>query len=58
RVFGSYEITAKSTDGCTAVPKGPATRSKVDVIEELESELGLAELCDEAADNISVIAEG
>ena len=58
RIFGSYEITAKSTDGCTAVPKGPATRSKVDVIEELESELGLAELCDEAADNISVIAEG
>ncbi len=58
RVFGSYEITAKSTDGCTAVPTGPATRSKVNVIEELESELGLAELCDAAADNISVIAEG
>ena len=58
RVFGSYEITAKSTDGCTAVPKGPATRSKVDIIEALEAELGLAELCGEAADNISVIAEG
>ena len=58
RDIGSYSITAKSTDGCTAVPKGPATRSKVDVIEELEVELGLVALCSEAADNISVIAEG
>ena len=58
RDFGSYEITAKSTDGCTAVPKGPATRSKIEVIEELEAGIGLAELCNEAADNISVIAEG
>ncbi|MCW4012165.1 MAG: tRNA 4-thiouridine(8) synthase ThiI [Candidatus Bathyarchaeota archaeon] len=58
RIFGSYEITAKSTDGCTAVPKGPATRSDVETLEELEAELGLVELCYEAADNISVIAEG
>jgi len=58
RDIGSYIITAKSTDGCTAVPKGPATRSKIDVIERLEKELRLEELCAEAADNISVIAEG
>jgi hypothetical protein len=30
----------------------------VDVLEELEAELGLVELCNEAADNITVIAEG
>ena len=58
RTFGSYSITAKSTDGCTAVPKGPATRSKIAVIEELEAELGLIELCHDAAVNVSVIAEG
>ena len=58
REISSYSITAKSTDGCTAVPKGPATRSKVGVIEGLEDELGLIALCNEAADNISVIAEG
>ena len=55
RDLGSYNITAKSTDGCTAVPKGPATRSKVDVIKELEAELELDSLCIEAADQISAI---
>jgi thiamine biosynthesis protein ThiI len=58
RVIGSYKISAVTTDGCKAVPEGPATRSKVSVLEELEAELGLVELCDEAADNITVIAEG
>ncbi len=58
RKIGSYKITAVSTDGCKAVPTGPATRSKIEVIEELESELGLVELCREAADNISAISEG
>jgi thiamine biosynthesis protein ThiI len=58
RTFGSYEITAKTTDGCTAVPKGPATRSDIATLEELEAELGLIELCTEAADRISVISEG
>jgi thiamine biosynthesis protein ThiI len=58
RVIGSYKISAVTTDGCKAVPEGPATRSKVDVLEELEAELGLVELCNEAADNITVIAEG
>ncbi|MFH1178839.1 MAG: tRNA uracil 4-sulfurtransferase ThiI [Candidatus Bathyarchaeota archaeon] len=58
RVIGSYKISAVTTDGCKAVPEGPATRSKVDVLEELETELDLVELCNEAADNITVIAEG
>jgi thiamine biosynthesis protein ThiI len=58
RKIGSYKISATKTDGCTAVPKGPATRSKIKVIEELEAELDLVALCGEAADNISVIAEG
>jgi len=57
RVIGSYKISAVTTDGCKAVPEGPATRSKVEVIEELEVELDLVSLCNEAADNIHAIAE-
>jgi hypothetical protein len=40
-----------------AVPRGPATRSKIEVIEELEAELDLSVLCREAADRIKVIAK-
>ena len=57
RIIGTYGITAKSTDGCTAVPEGPATRSRVQVIEELEEELDLAAMCNEAAHKVEVIAE-
>jgi thiamine biosynthesis protein ThiI len=58
REIGSYEITAKSTDGCTAVPRSPATQSHLEVIIKLENELGLDTLCSEAAEKISVIASG
>ncbi len=57
RRMGTYKITAKSTDGCTAVPQGPATKSRVSVIEELEEELDLVSLCNEAAHRVEVIAE-
>ena len=57
RVIGTYELTAKSTEGCKAVPEGPATRSRVEVIEGLEKDLDLVALCSEAAAGISVIAE-
>lgn len=57
RKIGSYRITSTTTDGCTAVPQGPATRSKIHILEELEAELDLDKLCRDAAENISVIAE-
>jgi thiamine biosynthesis protein ThiI len=57
RNIGTYKITAKTTDGCTAVPKGPATRSKINVIEKLESELDLPTLCSETANRIKIISE-
>ena len=57
RKIGTYSITATSVDGCQAVPKGPATKSKVEKIIELESELDLETLCMDAADKISIIAE-
>ena len=57
RVIGTYDLTAKSTEGCKAVPEGPATRSRIEVIEGLEKDLDLVALCREAAAGISVIAE-
>ena len=57
RIIGTYKLTAKSTEGCKAVPEGPATRSRIEVIEGLEKDLDLVALCKEAAAGISVIAE-
>ena len=57
RKTGTYGLTAKSTEGCTAVPEGPATKSRVSVIEELEDELDLPNLCNEVAHKVEVIAE-
>lgn len=57
RKIGTYGLTAKSTEGCKCVPEGPATRSRVEVIEDLEAELGLVALCNEVAHKIEVIAE-
>jgi thiamine biosynthesis protein ThiI len=58
RDIGSYKITAKKTNGCTAVPNRPATRSNIKIIEELENELELIDLCYEATKNVTVIADG
>lgn len=56
RDIGTYKITATTVNGCTAVPSNPATRSRLKVIEELEEELGLAEVCAEAADAVFELA--
>lgn len=55
RTVGTYGITARKVEGCTAVPPNPATRSKIEVIERLEEELGLPNLCGEAADAVAVL---
>ena len=53
--IGVYELTAKQVEGCTLVPPNPATRSRIRVIEELEKELDLVELCEQAANSISIL---
>ena len=55
RDIGTYELTARSVDGCTAVPPNPATRSKTEVITRLEDELGLPGLCMDAAESITTL---
>ncbi len=52
RKIGTYEITARKVEGCTAVPPNPATRSRVKVITRLEEELGLQSLCEKAAEAV------
>ena len=53
--IGIYDLTAKKVDGCTSVPPNPATRSRIQVIVELENELGLVDLCQETAEKIDVL---
>lgn len=53
RKIGTYDITAKTVEGCTVVPDKPATRSRMDQVLELERELDLEDLCIKAAGRIS-----
>ena len=55
RTVGTYDITARKVEGCTAVPPNPATRSKIEVIRKLEDELGLPSLCKEAAAGVDTL---
>ncbi len=50
--IGTYEVTAKAVHGCTVVPDKPATKAKLEVVRELEEELGLPELCSKVAEEI------
>jgi len=58
RRIGLYSKTARKVEGCKAVPSTPSTRARLGKVEELEEELGVLELCREAAKNIQVLAEG
>ena len=53
RNIGTYHLTAHKVEGCKAVPRTPATTSKLERIEGLEENLGLIPLCAKAAEGIS-----
>jgi thiamine biosynthesis protein ThiI len=53
RDIGTYELTARKVEGCTAVPPNPATRSRIEVVTRLEDDLGLPSLCMDAAESIT-----
>lgn len=55
RQIGTYEVTAKSVDGCTAVPKNPVTRSNLEVVEKIEDSLKLEKICQKTAKEIKVL---
>ena len=52
RRIGTYDITARSVEGCTVVPDKPTTRARLEQIAELEDELDLEELCSDASEKI------
>ncbi|KON29542.1 hypothetical protein AC482_06300 [miscellaneous Crenarchaeota group-15 archaeon DG-45] len=52
RRIGTYDISARRVDGCTAVPDRPTTRARLEEVAELEEGLGLVELCVEASGSI------
>ena len=56
--IGTYGVTAKAVHGCTVVPDKPATRARLEVVRELEEELGLPELCSEVAEEIYSLSRG
>ena len=58
RAIGTYLLTAHRVEGCKAVPSTPATTSRIDKIEALEAQLGLADLCREAAKKIKRLRLG
>ncbi len=53
RRIGTYDVTARKVEGCTVVPEKPTTRAKMDQVFDIEEELGLVNLCLEAASEIS-----
>jgi thiamine biosynthesis protein ThiI len=53
--IGTYNITAKSVNGCTVVPDRPSTRSSISDVNLIEKEMGIVSLCEEAASNIKKI---
>ena len=55
RSIGTYDITARKVEGCTVVPERPSTKALLEQVLELEEELGLLELCSEAAKGIQLI---
>jgi len=52
RKIGTYEVTARTVEGCTVVPDKPATWSRMDQVVELEEDLGLEEVCANVSEKI------
>jgi thiamine biosynthesis protein ThiI len=57
RNIGTYEVTAKTVEGCKAVPSKPSTASRLKKIEALEEELNLVSLCAEVAERVHIMDE-
>jgi thiamine biosynthesis protein ThiI len=53
RDIGTYNVTAKTVDGCTVVPERPTTRARIEEVREAEEALGLIELCSDTASRIN-----
>jgi len=52
RKIGTYDVSARTVDGCKVVPNRPTTKARAEQVTELET-LGLRELCDEASKSIT-----
>lgn len=53
--IGTYEVTARSVDGCTLVPANPVTTSDLSDVKRIEADLDLPELCKTAASKIKAL---
>lgn len=55
RKIGTYEISIQTGGCCNAVPKNPATKSNLRVIEQEEEKINLKELIKESVKNVKLI---
>ena len=48
RKIGTYDISIRKSRGCTASPKHPVLKAKMDIVLELEEQVGVGKLVEEA----------
>lgn len=53
--IGTYHATARRVEGCTVIPNKPKTRSNLDAVREVETQLGLTVLEDRIPDEIQCV---
>jgi len=55
RKIGTYEISARKVQGCKAAPHKPATKAKMEEIEEAEAKLNIEEMVERCIGELKVV---
>ncbi len=55
RKIGTFEISIKKTQGCTAVPSSPATQAKLEAVKEAEAALDIPAMVDAALQAAQIV---
>ncbi|UCE44263.1 MAG: tRNA 4-thiouridine(8) synthase ThiI [Candidatus Bathyarchaeota archaeon] len=56
RKIGTYEVSARSVEGCEAVPYKPATKAKLEEVMEAESKLDIKKMVDRCVGGLAVVS--
>ncbi|UCE57845.1 MAG: tRNA 4-thiouridine(8) synthase ThiI [Candidatus Bathyarchaeota archaeon] len=55
RRIGTYEISSRKAKGCKAVPSKPATKAKLEEVEESEENLNIKEMIERSIESLKVV---
>ena len=55
RRIGTYEISGRKANGCKAVPSKPATKAKLEEVEESEENLNIKEMIEGSIESLKVV---